>query len=174
MARIEVFITDIAYPPKWWPGCRGSEKDLLCKAPVQPRSRRGGQTAPAAAPNGLNRPHFDVGVHTIDAAMVTGLEAAALRAEHNPAARAYTQALASSPFVRMLLAGQLPFEWAVTRMVSDDPRKGLGRRTGRRLALAASQGDSRCAGEGSPPGFALFRAREDGCQVPSAPWPGAA
>jgi putative cardiolipin synthase len=62
-----------------------------------------------------------------DAASVAGLETTATRVERDPAAQAYTQALAGSPFVRMLLAGQLPFEWAVTRMVSDDPRKGLGR-----------------------------------------------
>ena len=50
--------------------------------------------------------------------------AAAASLAGGPAARAYTQALAGSPFVRMLLAGRLPFEWAVTRMVSDDPRRG--------------------------------------------------
>jgi cardiolipin synthase C len=63
----------------------------------------------------------------VEAASVAGLETAVSRVEYDPAARAYTQALASSPFVRMLLGGQLPFEWAVTRMVSDDPGKGLGR-----------------------------------------------
>ena len=36
-------------------------------------------------------------------------------------------AIASLPYVRQVLAGQLPFEWATTLMVSDDPAKGLGR-----------------------------------------------
>jgi putative cardiolipin synthase len=39
---------------------------------------------------------------------------------------AYTSALRSSSFVRELLLGSLPLEWAPTRMVSDDPAKGLG------------------------------------------------
>jgi putative cardiolipin synthase len=63
----------------------------------------------------------------IDEASVAGLEAATSRLGRGPAARAYTQALAGSPFVQTLLAGQLPLEWGVTRMVSDDPAKGLGR-----------------------------------------------
>jgi putative cardiolipin synthase len=54
----------------------------------------------------------------IDEASAAGLEAASSRAERGPAAQAYTQALASSPFVQTLLTGQLPLEWAVTRMVS--------------------------------------------------------
>lgn len=62
-----------------------------------------------------------------DAASIANVEAAASQIERNPAAGEYSQALARSPFVCMLLASQLPFEWAVTRMVSDDPRKGLGR-----------------------------------------------
>jgi hypothetical protein len=61
-----------------------------------------------------------------DEASVVGLEGAS-RVERGTAARAYTEALAGSPFVRGLLAGQLPYEWAVTFMVSDDPAKGLGR-----------------------------------------------
>jgi putative cardiolipin synthase len=40
-------------------------------------------------------------------------------------AREYTEAVKRSPFVRELLAGRLPFEWAPTRLVSDDPAKGL-------------------------------------------------
>ena len=39
----------------------------------------------------------------------------------------YTGALRESPFVRQLTQARLPLEWAVTRMVSDDPAKGLGR-----------------------------------------------
>jgi putative cardiolipin synthase len=54
------------------------------------------------------------------------LAAAAARVERDPAAQAYRQAIAGSPFVRQLLQGELPFEWATTQMVSDDPAKGLG------------------------------------------------
>lgn len=43
-----------------------------------------------------------------------------------PAASAYAEAVAAQPFVRDMLAGRLTLEWAVTRMVSDDPAKGLG------------------------------------------------
>jgi putative cardiolipin synthase len=55
------------------------------------------------------------------------LSAAAARVEREPAAAAYLDAVAQSPFVRDLLAGRLGFEWATTRMLSDDPAKGLGR-----------------------------------------------
>lgn len=47
--------------------------------------------------------------------------------ERDPAAEEYVQALARQPFVRDLLSGKLDFEWAATKMVSDDPAKGLGR-----------------------------------------------
>ena len=39
----------------------------------------------------------------------------------------YLEALRDSPFVRRMLQGELELEWAVTRMVSDDPAKVLGR-----------------------------------------------
>lgn len=55
------------------------------------------------------------------------LEVQALRIRQDPAAAEYLRAVASLPFVRELLSGTLPFEWAPTRMVSDDPAKGLGR-----------------------------------------------
>jgi putative cardiolipin synthase len=63
----------------------------------------------------------------VDPATISALAAAASLVERDSAAFAYVQALKSSPFVRALLAGRLPFEWATTRMVSDDPAKGLGR-----------------------------------------------
>jgi len=53
--------------------------------------------------------------------------AAALRIECSPAAVAYTGALRDSSFAHDLIEGTLELEWAVTRMVSDDPAKGLGR-----------------------------------------------
>lgn len=52
-------------------------------------------------------------------------EAAQLRREE--ATSAYMQALRASSFVQELSAARLPLEWAVTRMVSDDPAKALGR-----------------------------------------------
>ncbi len=61
-----------------------------------------------------------------DPSAMRELAAAAARIERDPAAQAYQQAIARSPFVRQLLEGQLPFEWAATQMVSDDPAKGLG------------------------------------------------
>jgi putative cardiolipin synthase len=54
------------------------------------------------------------------------LSAAASEIERSPDAVAYTSALRNSTFVRELLQGSLPLEWAPTRMVSDDPAKGLG------------------------------------------------
>jgi putative cardiolipin synthase len=46
---------------------------------------------------------------------------------HDPAALKYTDAIRDSPFFHALVERRLPLEWAVTRMVSDDPAKGLGR-----------------------------------------------
>ena len=49
---------------------------------------------------------------------------------HAPApgegAAKYMEAVQRSPFVRDLLERRLPFEWASTQLVSDDPAKGLG------------------------------------------------
>src|SRR6266704_2115410 len=61
------------------------------------------------------------------AAAIAGVAADAARAEHHPDAAAYREALARSSFVRDLLAHRLTFDWAGTRMLSDDPAKGLGR-----------------------------------------------
>lgn len=55
------------------------------------------------------------------------LSAAAVRLEHSSRAAAYTHTLRSCAFCTSLMSGNLPMEWAVTRMVSDDPAKGLGR-----------------------------------------------
>src|SRR5690606_36990898 len=59
------------------------------------------------------------------------LAATASLIERSPAAAAYVRALHESPFVRDLLEGRLPLEWAATYMVSDDPAKGRGRGTRR-------------------------------------------
>jgi len=61
------------------------------------------------------------------AASLAAVAADVARVERHPDATAYREALATSPFVRDLLAHRLAFDWAVTRMASDDPAKGLGR-----------------------------------------------
>ncbi len=61
-----------------------------------------------------------------DPAQIAELAVAAAQVENDPAAVAYVNALRSSLFVQELVQGRLAFEWAATRMVSDDPAKGLG------------------------------------------------
>jgi cardiolipin synthase C len=61
-----------------------------------------------------------------DPALIAELASAASLIERDPAAAAYRDALRNSPFVRELIEGRLSLEWAPTRMVSDDPAKGLG------------------------------------------------
>jgi cardiolipin synthase C len=46
--------------------------------------------------------------------------------EKNPAASGYVNAIRKSRFVQDLFSGELRLEWAVTRLVSDDPSKVLG------------------------------------------------
>jgi putative cardiolipin synthase len=62
----------------------------------------------------------------VNPATISSLGAAAASVGREPAALAFMQRLAQQPFVREVLAGALPFEWAAVRMVSDDPAKGLG------------------------------------------------
>ncbi|HEX7045838.1 MAG TPA: phospholipase D family protein [Burkholderiales bacterium] len=66
-----------------------------------------------------------------DSRCLDRLAATASLIERDPAAAAYVRALHESPFVRELLDGRLPLEWAPTHMVSDDPAKGRGRGTSR-------------------------------------------
>jgi putative cardiolipin synthase len=54
------------------------------------------------------------------------LRAAASQVATGPGGTAYLDAIAGSDVITQLVAGTLPFEWAPTRMVSDDPAKGLG------------------------------------------------
>ena len=61
-----------------------------------------------------------------DHKVMAELAADAARLEHSPQAVAYAGAVRASPFVSQLLNGSLALEWAPTRMVSDDPAKGLG------------------------------------------------
>ena len=60
-------------------------------------------------------------------ASIAAVAAEATRVERDPAAAAYVDALARSPFVRDLLGGRLAPEWSPTQLLSDDPAKGLGR-----------------------------------------------
>lgn len=62
----------------------------------------------------------------VDQATLEQLTAQASQLERSPAAVAYTSAMRGSTFVSELTKGTLPMEWAVTRMISDDPAKGLG------------------------------------------------
>jgi putative cardiolipin synthase len=61
-----------------------------------------------------------------DPTQIAELASAASLLERDPSAVAYMDALRQSPIVRDLLQGRLALEWATTRMVSDDPAKGLG------------------------------------------------
>jgi putative cardiolipin synthase len=61
-----------------------------------------------------------------DPALLAEITSAALLIERDPAAAANMNVLRNSSFVRELIEGRLPLEWATTRMVSDDPAKGLG------------------------------------------------
>jgi putative cardiolipin synthase len=62
----------------------------------------------------------------VDPVVLEQLSAAALRLERSPGALAYASDLRNSAFATELMKGSLLFEWAPTRMVSDDPAKGLG------------------------------------------------
>ncbi|WP_176736324.1 phospholipase D family protein [Oligoflexus tunisiensis] len=62
----------------------------------------------------------------VDAAILAEIARKARELEQSPEAAAYIEAIRSLPFVQDLKEHRLPFEWAETRMVSDDPRKGLG------------------------------------------------
>ena len=69
------------------------------------------------------------------AASVREVAAAAEEMVQRPAAIAYVNALQSCAFVHDLLAGTVEYRWAATRMVSDDPAKGLGRQRPRGTML---------------------------------------
>lgn len=60
-------------------------------------------------------------------ANLSQLETQAQSIERNPVAAAYVAAIEELRDVQELLERKLKFEWAVTRMVSDDPAKGLGK-----------------------------------------------
>ncbi|MCE7524357.1 phospholipase D family protein [Alloalcanivorax xenomutans] len=64
------------------------------------------------------------------------LAASASRMEQTRKADAYMRVLKQSELVTQLRNGNLPFEWAATRMVSDDPAKGLGEAAPEGLLMA--------------------------------------
>ena len=59
-------------------------------------------------------------------AQLDELAAEAARIEHSEQASAYVEAMRRSAFVERLMRGDLELQWAQTRMISDDPAKGLG------------------------------------------------
>jgi putative cardiolipin synthase len=61
-----------------------------------------------------------------DTGVLAGLATERQAMMEREASNAYTSALRESPFVHELMEARLPVEWAPTRMVSDDPAKGLG------------------------------------------------
>ena len=62
----------------------------------------------------------------IDTAYLEQLAMDSAKVEVDPMAEAYTKSLRSSTLIQNLLQGKLELRWAVTRMVSDHPGKGLG------------------------------------------------
>ena len=60
-----------------------------------------------------------------DAGQLDALERKAKAIEQDPAAEAYIDALRGPHVVQKMLDETLPFEWAKTEMISDDPAKGL-------------------------------------------------
>ena len=74
------------------------------------------------------------------AATVREVIADAEKVLHQPAAVAYINALQSCAFVNDLLMGTVEYRWSATRLVSDDPAKGLGRRTSARHDARTSAG----------------------------------
>jgi len=62
----------------------------------------------------------------VDSVQIAELALAASLIERQPAAADYLNALRDSRFVSEMIEGRVALEWAATRMVSDDPTKGLG------------------------------------------------
>lgn len=71
----------------------------------------------------------------VGALELEALSAAALRIEASAQALAYVRAWRASAFADDLLGGRLVFEWAPTRLLSDDPAKGLGPARARTLVV---------------------------------------
>ena len=63
-----------------------------------------------------------IGTRPMDAAQV---REEWLKLDGSPAAATYIDAVRATPLVRQLLAGELPLEWSVARVIYDDPSKVL-------------------------------------------------
>jgi putative cardiolipin synthase len=66
-------------------------------------------------------------------------QARAMRSAQHAEARAYVQAIVELPIVSDMLMRRLPYTWAPTRMISDDPAKGLAREKPRDLVVRRLQ-----------------------------------
>lgn len=62
----------------------------------------------------------------VNPATTAELTSSALRVERDPAAAAYMNALRDLSFVHEMDQGSLVLDWSATRLISDDPAKGLG------------------------------------------------
>ena len=62
----------------------------------------------------------------VDPTAIAEITSSALRVERDPAAAAYMNALRNLSFVHEMDQGSLVLDWSATRMISDDPAKGLG------------------------------------------------
>ena len=62
----------------------------------------------------------------VNPAAIAEITSSALRIERDPAAVAYMNALRNLDFVHEMDQGSLVLDWSATRMISDDPGKGLG------------------------------------------------
>src|ERR1700687_4585689 len=62
----------------------------------------------------------------VNPATIVELTSSALRVGRDPAAAAYMNALRNLSFVHEMDQGSLVLDWSETRMISDDPAKGLG------------------------------------------------
>src|ERR1700716_3617872 len=62
----------------------------------------------------------------VNPAAIAELTSSALQVERDPAAAAYMNALRNLSFVHEMDQGSLVLDWSATRMISDDPAKGLG------------------------------------------------
>lgn len=71
----------------------------------------------------------------VNADTLPALAAKAKAVANDPTALAYEDALRELPIVQQLPAGTLPLEWAATRLISDDPAKGLNRSPSDALVL---------------------------------------
>ncbi|MFA7554765.1 MAG: phospholipase D family protein [Spongiibacteraceae bacterium] len=66
-------------------------------------------------------------VAAVDSEQATDIIGSGQKFNNDGRGGSYLDAVRNTSFVSELLSGKLPFEWAATKMVSDDPAKGLGK-----------------------------------------------